>query len=124
MSTSQPVDLSENYRAAWAEYRRLRKIAFLIWLFGLPAIWLLTLPAVRLPKIQAIWGGVLGVIWVVLFFRYSAAFQGWSCPRCGENYQKFRWGNRSFLAKGCKTCGLKKFEVPSIDEQQWRSTLS
>jgi hypothetical protein len=118
-----PLDLSENYRLAWADYRRLRKLSLSIGLLGLPLIWLLTLPAMHLPKIQVILGGVLGVIWVLLLFRYSVAFQQWSCPRCGENFQKFRWGNRSYLASGCGTCGLKKFEIPQLDHQDWRPSL-
>jgi hypothetical protein len=52
MSTSQPVDISENYRAAWAEYGRLRKLSFLDWLPGLAAIWLLILAIMRFLKFR------------------------------------------------------------------------
>jgi hypothetical protein len=72
MSTHTPLNLSENYRIAWAEYRRLRKFSVLVWLLGLPVIGLLILPTMWLPSaVQAVWSALLGIVWILLFLKYS-----------------------------------------------------
>ena len=122
MSTVQPIDFSENYRDAWLEYRRLRKLCLLVWLGGLPGVFILSYPASWLsPRVSAVWFVILFLCWGIAFFRLTYLFQQFSCPRCGEDFEKSRFVHYGWLARKCGICGLKKFDVPPIEEQQWRT---
>ena len=120
MSELSPVDFSENYRAAWANYRRLLRLCFLLWLGGVPVLWAIAYPlSLVASRLAQYVFGALAIVWVLAWIYVAASLQTWNCPRCRDRFSATWWYSKSIFATKCVHCGLRKFEVPSVENQEW-----
>lgn len=112
------------YFAAWAEYRRRRRDAWLalVALFPAPVLaaflvspicWALNSGA---PAFIAAVVGALAwfIVNCIVRFRYF----WWPCPRCHRPFFQALWIHWPF-ANRCLNCGLEKYAPCDPSEQQW-----
>jgi hypothetical protein len=99
------------YEEDWAEYRRVRNRFWALWLLYVPVVAGLTwLSSLLLDSFLA-FGMGLAICWMVVWVYYGFRLNGFRCPRCGEWFSAKWWYNRSFFARSCVHCGLKKFST-------------
>jgi hypothetical protein len=120
MTTPPAFDLSDNYRAAWSKCRQLRMLSLLLWLGFVPFLWIIRFPLEWMgPSIAEYGFGAIAVLYALIWMYFGVTLQTWDCPLCGDRFSA-TWYNMSVFATKCVHCGLRKFEVPSLDEQEWR----
>jgi hypothetical protein len=102
MTTPEPIDFIENYRDAWATYKRLRVLSLLLWVGFLPFLWLVRYPLEWLgPRVtQYVWGALV-LLWALAWIYCGISLQTWKCPRCGDSFSATWWYNKSVFATKC-----------------------
>ncbi len=95
------------YSTQWDDYRKRRKIFFLIFLSYLPGIYILGVPLERYlsSEIPLI---VIATAWIIAFVVAGWHMNAWRCPSCQETFFRRRWVHNQF-ARRCVHCGLEKW---------------
>jgi hypothetical protein len=108
-----------DYAVAWRDYRRRRRIFFLIFLGGLPWIYVLYgLIGVRIAALTGIKPGyffwpIVGS-WVLAWLAAQIRLMLFRCPRCNNLFHYFR-GNivvGTTHSRRCMNCGLPRWATP------------
>ena len=95
------------YSTQWADYRRRRRIFFLIFLSYIPGMYALGIPlekhfASEIPLIA------VAVTWIMAFVTAGWHMNAWKCPCCGNTFFRRKWIHNQFARK-CVHCGLEKW---------------
>jgi hypothetical protein len=90
---------TDNYAAAWADYKRRRLAGYLI-----PAILLLASWAIKPYSSQA--PLALFVAAVIAWLGLQNWYERWPCPRCGKRFHE-----PGKVNKACANCGLDKATI-------------
>jgi hypothetical protein len=98
-----------DYRAAWQEYRRLKKRCLMLFLGYVPAAFSVALISFRLFHSTAP-GFVAAGAWMIWWFCECTRLNLWRCPRCGKWFSAKWWYNKGLLARRCVHCGLPKYQ--------------
>jgi hypothetical protein len=115
--TEGPVGIQRDYTEDWAEYRRLPRRFFYIWLGYVPAMFVVA-EVVYFLFHTYVPAFVAAFAWMIWFFVAAAEVAQFSCPRCGECFCKgpgFWSINWWLLAQKCQNCGLKKFAQSDLE---------
>ena len=95
------------YAQAWADYRKRRKITWLV----PAAVLLVSLEADKLSPQAPL---VLFVSSFVLYFALNRWYEAWRCPQCGRRFVESR--NAAGGAE-CAGCGLAKWATDHTPER-------
>jgi hypothetical protein len=92
-------------RETWTGYRRLQRIALVLWGAWFPAMALL----IVLPRDWWVWLWgplmVVGLCWGAVLAYFALRLSYWPCPRCGKFFF-LRFGIFPTWSKTCPHCGL------------------
>ena len=108
--------MNENYAAAWEEYRRRRRLFWIVFAAYIPTgLIVVPLLAKVLPRtVQP--GLVFFSIWGIIFIVTSIRVEFWRCPRCHKHFFRKWWGGLPFV-HNCVHCGLPKFATTDDEEE-------
>jgi hypothetical protein len=96
----------ENH-SPWQDYRRRRRIFFVIWVTYVPGVFILSYPLSKMfdsgMPVYAIAGA-----WMLAFVISSIYLSSFPCPRCHRSFFYTWWFHNPF-ARRCVHCGLPKW---------------
>jgi hypothetical protein len=110
-ATAAQTASSDIYAAHWAEYRRLRRDIFFVWIFYVPCVGLIAWLGDHFFH-TFVPGFLSAGAWAIWFLITNGRFSQFSCPRCGDAFEggPGPWRLRLWIfARKCQHCGLKKF---------------
>lgn len=97
------------YEKNWAEYRKRRKLFWIIFLTYLPGVAIIGAPLGQLFKSETSYL-IVAIIWMCAFAVSGLRFSFWKCPRC-EKCFSLRWHSSNPFTSRCLHCGLAKWEL-------------
>ena len=95
---------------AWANYRRRRLVAFLLFVGYLPAVLAIAIPLKRVTGSDE-WMAAVAFCWMAAWGFSIIRLGSFRCPRCGKGFHvSGMFGNP--LARNCLHCRLPKWADP------------
>jgi hypothetical protein len=98
------------YEAQWTEYRRRRRVFWLIFVTYIPGVFLIGVPLGNIfnSETPAV---VTALMWMAAFAIAGWRTTYWRCPRCRKRFFATWYVNQ--FARKCVHCGLKKWATES-----------
>jgi hypothetical protein len=109
------------YEAEWRDYRKRRRLFWIVWLTYIPGVIAIALPLQYLFASETpIYFVALG--WMAAFFLSGWRLGSWPCPRCGKwFFAKWWYGN--LFARRCVHCKLPKWETVDSEKDATQHSL-
>jgi len=95
------------YATQWNEYRKRRRLFWLVFATYVPGVAIIGVPLARLFR-TGILVGVTAGLWMLAFVVTANYLGFWKCPRCGKPFFRKWWYHNSFARK-CVHCELRKW---------------
>jgi hypothetical protein len=114
------MSANQHKHGAWAEYRRLKRRAILIYVLGI-------LVVVAITSVSGLWldpsvvGFPLGCAYLVIYFIESVPLARWRCPRCHHPFHLTPPVYWNPYSDSCGHCGLPKWCEPELGSQKARA---
>jgi hypothetical protein len=104
-------DLS--YAEKWDDYRRRKRLCWVLFLTYVPGRFAIGLALGRLFSSELPLGIVAGMWMLALLIAGNSAI-AWRCPRCGKPFFR-RWWRYNSLARECLHCKLPKWSTEAVN---------
>jgi hypothetical protein len=95
------------YAAQWNEYRRRRRIYWILFLSYVPGVVLVGFPLAYYFSSEWLGMSVAG-LWMLAWVVARMRMYNWRCPRCGDWFFHTFWNYKWFRGK-CVHCGLPQW---------------
>ena len=107
------MTLHQIYAEKWDDYRRRKRLCWILFLTYVPGVFGIGLPLDRLFSSELPLG-ILAGMWMVALLVAGNYAIAWRCPRCGKPFFLTWWGYNSFARK-CVHCMLPKWSTEAVN---------